>query len=322
MWKIVVAPPVKGEQLERFFNIIKESCKGLDCELIPSNENEVLAEQIADADIVVGNIQPKLLPFANKLSLFHLTSAGADDYMKPGTVPEETTICNCAGGYGTSVSEWMLAATFAIIRHFDKYYANQMKQLWLQAGKIISIEGSTVLVLGVGDIGGRYARAVKALGAHVIGIRKKETAKPEWLDEQYTADKLADVIGRADIIAMVMPGGAQTEHLLDEAMLARCKQGVYIINAGRGNAIDAVALKAALASGKVGGVALDVTESEPLPKDDELWTMENVIITPHIAGWFYLERTLDNVANICAENIAHWLKGEPLTHIVDRKAGY
>jgi len=323
MKKIVVAPPVTGEQFEKFFNIVKEKCKGLNCELIPSNEKKVMAEQLADADAVIGSISLKLLPFAKRLSLLQLTSAGADAYVKPGAVPEEIVICNCAGAYGTTVSEWMLAATFALIRHFDKYHANQMKRLWLyEEGKIISIEGSTVVVLGVGDIGGRYARAVKALGAHVIGLRKTNAAKPDYLEEQYTIDKLPEVIGRADIVAMVLPGGNLTEHIIDEEMLARCHDGVYFINAGRGNAIDSVALKAALASGKVAGAALDVTEPEPLPKDDELWTMENVIITPHIAGWFYLERTLDNVAGICAENIVRWIKGEPLTHIVNRQTGY
>lgn len=322
MRKVVVAPPMKNEEFDKFFDIVKAKCEGLDCELIPSNEKTVTAEQIAEADAVIGSISPKLLPLAKKLSLLQLTSAGADAFVKPGVVNPTAQICNCAGAFGTAVSEWMLAATLATIRHFDRYHTNQLNAEWKHEGKIISIEGSTIAVLGLGDIGGRYAHAVKAMGAYVIGFRKKEIAKPEYLDEQYTIEKLPKIIDRADIVAMVLPGGVQTEHIIDEAMFARCKDGVYFINAGRGNAIEPNALKAALKSGKVGGVALDVTEPEPLPKDDELWTMENVIITPHIAGWFYLEKTLDNVANICAENIAHWLKEEPLTHIVNRSAGY
>jgi len=322
MKKVIVAPLMEGEQLDKFFNIVKAKCEGLDCELIPSNEKTVAAEQVAEADAIIGSISPKLLPLAKKLSLLQLTSAGADAFVKPGIVNPKAQICNCAGAYGTTVSEWMLAATFAIIRHFDRYYTNQLNAEWKHEGKIISIEGSTVLVLGLGDIGGRYARAVKAMGAYVIGLRKKDVAKPEYLDEQYTIEKLPDVIGRADIVAMVLPGGVHTEHIIDEAMFARCKDGVYFINAGRGSAIEPKALKAALKSGKVGGVALDVTEPEPLPKDDELWTMKNVIITPHIAGMFYLEKTLDNVANICADNIVKWLKGEALTHIVSRELGY
>lgn len=322
MRKVVVALPVTGKEYDKFFGIVKEKCMGLDCELIPSNERTVLEAEVAEADAIIGNISPNLLPLAKNLSLLQLTSAGADAYVKHGIVRDEATICNCAGAFGTTVSEWMVAATFAIIRHFDKYYANQMKSVWKHEGKIISIEDSTVLVLGLGDIGGRYARAVKALGAHVIGLRKNYAPKAEYLDEQYTIEKLPEVIGRADIVAMVLPGGVQTEHIIDAAMLDRCKKGVYFVNAGRGNAIEPAALKVALKSGRVGGAALDVTEPEPLPQDDELWTMENVIITPHIAGWFYLERTLDNVANICAENIARWLKEEPLTHIVSRRAGY
>lgn len=322
MKRVIVAPPIKDDGNEKFYKIVTEKCKGLDCEFIQSCQKDVSEKDIADADAVIGSISPKLLPYAKKLQLLQLTSAGADAYVKRGVLAEEVLLCNCAGAYGVSVSEWMLAATFAIIRHFEQYHANQMNSVWKTGEKIISVDGSTILLLGLGDIGGRYARAVKALGAYVIGFRRTETEKPEYLDEQYTIEKLPEVISRADIVAMVLPGGTQTEHIIDEKMFARCKDGVYFINAGRGNAIDPAALKTALASGKVGGVALDVTESEPLPKEDALWTMKNVIITPHIAGWFYLERTIENVANICAENIAHWAKGEPMSHIVNRKAGY
>lgn len=322
MKKILIAPPLKGEQLQEFAKRIKEKCASFDCEFMMSTEDCVLEEQVAQADAIIGAISPKKLAYAKNLELLQLTSAGADLFVKPGVIGENVKLCNCAGAYGTTVAEWMLAATFAIIRHFDSYLANQRAREWKQLGKIISIEDSTILVLGLGDIGGRYAKAVKAMGAHVIGLRRTDKAKPEYLDEQYTIDKLPEVMGRADIVAMVLPGGKDTEHIIDAKIIERCKQGVYFVNAGRGSAIDPQALKDGLKSGKIGGAALDVTEPEPLPKEDELWTMPNVIITPHIAGYFFLETTFDNVAEIAANNIAHWLKGEPVDHVVDRKAGY
>ena len=322
MKKILIAPPLKGERLELFAQRVKEKCAGFDCEFMMNTEGCVLEEQAAQADAIIGAISPKKLAYAKNLELLQLTSAGADLFVKPGVIGENVKLCNCAGAYGTTVAEWMLAATFAIIRHFDAYLANQRAREWKQLGNIISIEDSTILVLGVGDIGSRYAKAVKAMGAHVIGLRRTDKEKPEYLDEQYTIDRLPELICRADIIAMVLPSGKETEHIIDAEMIERCKQGVYFINAGRGSAIDPQALKQGLKNGRIGGAALDVTEPEPLPEKDELWTMPNVIITPHIAGYFFLEKTFDNVAEISANNIAHWLKGEPLEHIVNRKAGY
>lgn len=322
MKKILIAPPIKGERLECFANRIKAMCEGFDCEFTVNQERAVLPEQASEANMIIGAVPPKSLANADKLELLQLTSAGADLYVKPGVIGENVMLCNCAGAYGTSVSEWMLAATFSLIRHLDGYMKHQLERSWSPCGKIISIEDSTILVLGLGDIGGRYAKAVKAMGAHVIGLRKTDKDKPDYLDEQYTIDKLPEIIGRADIVAMVLPGGKQTEHIIDEKMLNLCKDGVYFINAGRGNAIDPVALKQALKSGKIGGVGLDVTEPEPLPEDDELWTMDNVVITPHIAGMFYLEKTFENVIEICGNNAVRWLKGEAVDHIVNREAGY
>ena len=100
-------------------------------------------------------------------------------------------------------------------------------------GNIISVEGSTILVLGLGDIGGDYARKVHALGAHVIGVRRTNRNKPDYLDEQHTMDDLDMLLGRADIVAMVLPGGSATNHIMDERRLRLMKKGAYLINVGR-----------------------------------------------------------------------------------------
>ena len=100
----------------------------------------------------------------------------------------------------------MLGLTFDLIRRLNQYHANQAEHVWKAMGNIISVEGSTILVLGLGDIGGDYARKVHALGAHVIGVRRTNRNKPDYLDEQHTMDDLDTLLGRADIVAMVLPG--------------------------------------------------------------------------------------------------------------------
>ena len=173
-------------------------------------------------------------------------------------------------------------------------------------------------MLGLGDIGGRYAKKMKALGAYVIGFRKTDKEKPEYVDEQYTLDRLPEMIGRGDLVAMILPATKETENLMNEEMLNRMKMGSYLINAGRGNAVDLAALRKALDEGRIAGAALDVTSPEPLPSDDPLWKYENVLITPHIAGNLWLRQTVVNVIRIAGNNLTRYLNGEPLDHVVKR----
>ena len=121
---------------------------------------------------------------------------------------------------------------------------------------------------------------------------------------------------------MVLPGNDSTRHIINAARLNKMKRGAYLINVGRGNAIELEALKAALKNGQLGGAALDVTEPEPLPVDDELWDLENVIITPHIAGHMFLEESCEIIIEIAGDNLRRWLNNEPLTNVVNRDLGY
>lgn len=276
----------------------------------------------ARANVIIGNIAPKFLESAKELEWLQLNFAGADAYTKPGVLPEKTVLTNATGAYGLAVSEHMLALVFDLIRRFNQYHANQTAHQWKSMGNIISVEGSTVLILGLGDIGGDFARKMKALGAYTIGVRRTRREKPEYLDEQYTMEELDSLLGRADIVAMVLPGGPATNHLMDERRLRLMKQGAYLINVGRGNAIDPKALCTVLKEGRLGGCGLDVTEPEPLPADDPLWDMGNVVITPHVAGNFFLPETLERIVRIAGDNLEAWSQGKELKNVVDFATGY
>ena len=183
------------------------------------NGSDVTAEDVKAANVIIGNVDPALVKEAKNLELFQLNSAGADQYIKPGILPEQAVLANATGAYGLAVSEHMLALTFDLIRRFNQYHANQAKHVWQSMGNITSVEGSTILVLGLGDIGGDYARKCHALGAHVIGVRRMNRNKPDYLDEQHTMDDLDELLGRADIVSMVLPGGDATNHIMDERRL-------------------------------------------------------------------------------------------------------
>ena len=284
--------------------------------------DDVTPEDVAAADAILGNCHRKALKGAQKLEWMQLPSAGANLYVGPGILPEETVLTNSSGAYGLTVSEHMVALTFAVMRRLGEYARKQQAHVWEAKGEVFPIEGSTALILGVGDIGGRYARKMQALGAYTIGIRRTEKEKPDWLDEQYTFDKLDEVLPRADIVAMVLPGSPETEHIMDERRLRLMKKNAVIVNDGRGSAIDPVALKKVLKEGHLFGAGLDVTEPEPLPADDEFWDMPNVIVTPHSGGQFLMQETYEKVVRIFGVNLHRYLNGEELKHIVDKKAGY
>ncbi len=282
----------------------------------------VTAEDVAEASALIGNLPPALIKQAGKLEWFQLNSAGANQYTVPGILKEDTVLTCASGAYGTAVGEHMLAMTFAMIRHFEQYARSQTRHSWENHGDIISVEGAVIAVLGLGDIGGFYAKAVKALGAYVIGVRRTEKEKPDYLDEQVTIDHLDEILPRADIVAMVLPGGEMTDHLMDERRLRLMKKGSYIINVGRGSAIEPDALKKVLKDGHLGGAALDVTEPEPLPAEDELWDMDNVLITPHVAGWYFLPVTFERIVKIAGTNLHAWTHGGEFIRVVDRRFGY
>lgn len=333
MINILVVLPVKQRHKDYLMRQA-QSPDSADVNFVWSSYEAVTPQLAADADVIIGNAAPDIVRKANEISKLQngghvrlkwmqLNSAGADAYTGADILDPDTQLTSSAGAYGLSVSEHMLAMTFVLVRRFDQYARQQVRHEWKQAGMVTSIEGATVLVLGLGDIGGRYARMMHALGADVIGVRRTAHAdKPEYLSEQHTIEDLDSLLPRADIVAMILPGGSATEHIMDERRLRLMKEGAYLINDGRGNAVDLQALKKVLKEGHLGGAGLDVTEPEPLPADDELWDMDRVIITPHIAGQFLLPKTFENVVQIAGENLHAFVNSGELRHRVNRRTGY
>ena len=283
---------------------------------------ELKKEDVERANVIAGNVPPAMLAGAEKLEWLQLNSAGADQYTASGILPEGTVLTNATGAYGLSVSEHMVAMTFDLIRRFNQYHRNQAAHEWKAMGNIISVEGSVVLILGTGDIGGDFARKMKALGAYTIGVRRTNKEKPDYLDEQHTLAELDSLLPRADITAMILPGGDATNHLMDERRLRLMKPGSYLINAGRGSASDPKALYTVLKEGHLGGCGLDVTEPEPLPADDPLWDLGNLFITPHVAGNFFLNETFLRIMRIVGDNLEAWCNGREMKNVVDFETGY
>ncbi|MGN0915707.1 MAG: D-2-hydroxyacid dehydrogenase [Succinivibrio sp.] len=290
--------------------------KAGDLEITFIPQNEVKALDLEDKNIIVGNVAPDLLKHAGKLEFLQLNSAGFDNYV--GKLSKDIPLCTAVGAFSPAVGEHMLAMTFTLIRHFHMYRDKQNSKDWSDLGKITSVEGSCVAVLGLGDIGRSYAKKIKALGASkVIGVRRNLNDKPDYIDELYTLDDYEKYLKDADIVANVLPSSKETVKFFDKKIFSLMKPGAYFINVGRGDAVDQSALIDAVKSGHLAGAALDVTTPEPLPKDSELWDIPEILITPHVAGWFFLNETVERIMRIASDNVRAFLNGGELTNTAE-----
>lgn len=278
--------------------------------------------KITEVQIIFGNPSPLLVSGCKSLEWLQTCSAGVDPYMAEDVIPKACVLTNATGAYGLAISEHMLAMHLSLIKRLTEYGRQQQEGLWKDLGPVSSIWGSTVLVLGLGDIGGSYSRLVKAMGAYVIGLRRKDLSPVDYADEIHLTADLDSLIPRADVIAIALPGTRDTARLMDSRRIALMKKGAILLNVGRGSVVDTNALCEALKSGAIGGAGLDVTDPEPLPKDHILWSAPGALITPHVSGGYHLNETKMRILKIFAENLERFLRGEPLRNQVDFETGY
>lgn len=284
-------------------------------------ETGVVRADVESADVILGNVSPALLSPTDKLRWMQTQSAGVDGYLS-GCLPENAVLTNATGAYGLAISEYMLAVWLELMKKLHRYRDVQHTGEWKDLGPVTSAWQSTVLVLGLGDIGSEFAKRAKAMGARVIGVRRKGTDKPDFVDELIHTDQLDAYLPEADCVAITLPGTKETKGMFGADRLAKMKDGAILLNVGRGSIVDSDALCAALQSGKLSGAGLDVTDPEPLPAEHPLWKQENAVITPHISGGFHLEETHDRIIRIMAENLRAFCAGAPLRNVVDFETGY
>lgn len=296
-----------------------------EAEIVEINQETLTQEAVDAADVVFGNIPASMMENAPKLKWLHLSSAGTDGYLH--LLHKGITLTNGTGAYNDSIAEFMLTLTGALCIGLPGYARNQQQGVWKRNGWAKTIMGSTVVVLGCGNIGTAYAKRMHDLGAYVIGVRRSACACPEGVDEMVAMADADKVLPRADIVAMVMPNTPETVGFMDARRIGLMKDGALLVNCGRGNALDADALYDALCSGKLDGAALDVTYKEPLPADDKLWSAPNLLITPHVAGgWNPGGETSPHMAQtvvqVFLKNLEAYVKGEAMPNAVDPTTGY
>lgn len=286
------------------------------------SEVDLTDDDFAETEVLIAIPSPELLPRFKKLKWLQLFSAGTNGYTEGAFFPTDVQLTNATGTYGLTISEHLLTMALVLMRRFNVYAAQQEQEIWKNAGDLQSIYGSTILVHGLGDIGGHFAQKVQALGAHVIAVKRTVYGDEKFVDEVYPESELDKVLTRVDLIATSVPGTKETYKLFDASKFALMKPTTIFLNVGRGTTVDLDALCDALNAGKLGGAGLDVTDPEPLPKGHQGWHTPNLLITPHASGGYTLPESGRRFIAILQENLQNYLEGKPLRNLVDMQTGY
>ena len=282
----------------------------------------VTQEDVDWAQVILGNVPAAMLHGSPALEWLQTNSAGVEPYIQPGALAGDTLLTNATGAYGLAIAEHMLGMLLELFKKLELYRDAQKSGAWQSQGAVKAVYGSTVLVLGMGDIGGEFAARCKALGAKVIGVRRSPRPCPEYADEVHLLEDLDSLLPQADVVAVTLPGTDATRGLMSRERLAKMKEGAVLLNVGRGFIVDTEALCDALERGHLSGAGVDVTDPEPLPPTHRLWNIPTAVVTPHISGFYHLRDTHERIVGIFLENLRHFQAGEPLRNLVDFATGY
>lgn len=294
-------------------NGIKEAAPGVDLRIV--NSKEATQEDIYWADVIFGAPKREWVAEAPRLKWLQLPTAGIDRWMG---LRSDVLLTKASGTYGIPIAEWVVATMLMLSHRLHLYRDQQRQSLWKSRWGAREILGQTVGIVGLGDIGTEVAKRCCAMGCKVYGSSRTRPASRQDLDAWMVLDEL---IPQVDFLVLAVPGTTETRGLMSAERMGLMKKGSYLINVGRGSAIDEAALADAITSEHLAGAALDVTAVEPLPADSPLWQLEQVIITPHSSG-DSPEANVDRLMQLFCTNLQRFHAGEPMINVVDRALGY
>jgi phosphoglycerate dehydrogenase-like enzyme len=276
---------------------------------------EKLDDRVGEADVLVisGLWHDGLLGRAGKLRFIQAIGAGTDQFPLDELKKRGIRLASARGVNYRAVAEHAMALILALSRRLPEARDNQAKRVW--RGMIADLSrredelgGKMILVVGLGQIGGRVAQLAKAFDMRVVGLRRNPSAGRGAADAVHVMGEFKSLLPEADFVALTCPLTKETENLVDAEALARMKASAYLVNVARGRVVDEAALVEALAARRIAGAGIDVTVEEPLAPNSPLWGMEHVLLTPHTAG--ETRRYEDNVIEILHDNLGRLRRGE------------
>ena len=255
-----------------------------------------------------------------RLRWIHATSAGAGEQVRKAALPAEAlkrvAITTSSGVHAVPLAEYAIVGLLAVAKELPRFVEEQRAKAWPEVRRPLrELDGQTLFLVGLGDIGRETARLGKALGMRTVGFRRTQGPPPEWVDEVHGPERLAELAGRADAMVVSLPLTEQTAGLIDRATIDRLPASCIFVNVGRGGVVDEPALIDALRERRIAGAVLDVFATEPLPEDSPLWTLPNVLVTPHAAALSAREN--ERIVQLFVDNLRRYLDGRPLRNVVE-----
>jgi phosphoglycerate dehydrogenase-like enzyme len=283
-------------------------------------------DDVSQAEVLYrgGGMMPpglrRLLPLMPNLRWVHSMGAGMDGDLTPEIKNGDIQLSRTRGLHCISVSEWVLMQILAVSKRLPELVLAQHRHEWSKVEVPASLMGRTVGIVGYGEIGQAVAARAKGFGFRLAGTRRRALPAPE-LDALYPADQLDRLLAESDYVVILTPLTAETRGLIGAAQLKMMKRTAWLINVARGPVVVEADLIAALEDGTIAGAALDVFDKEPLPSDNPLWGLPNVLLSPHTSGINYPRMNDETMAQFL-DNLGRYLRGEPLKNLVDKQAGY
>jgi phosphoglycerate dehydrogenase-like enzyme len=295
-------------------------------EIVPVESGAQAAVEAADAQALLGFCSEEILSQAPDLHWIQVYSSGVDRcVVHPGLHRGDKVLTNAQRIASPALAEHAIALMMALVRGLDRYHANQLEGEWkrdigMEGGDFMELEGRTVLVIGLGGIGTQTARRAHGLGMRVTATRGSRREGPDYVDYVGLADEAMTLAREADVVINSAPLTDRTRGMFDAAFFDAMKPTAYFVSVGRGASTVTDDLVAALQAGRIAGAGLDVTDPEPLPRGHPLWTTPRVIISPHTGG--RSDRGRDRLFLLVRENLRRYVAGEPLYSVVDIEQGY
>jgi phosphoglycerate dehydrogenase-like enzyme len=320
--KVLCTFPFDEEALKK----IREAAQG---EVVIATRDEELAAHAEDVEVICGFWLPKnIRQLARRLRWLQFAGAGVDGLRDTGLLdPASGVIVTTASGiHASTIGEYVFGSMIMFNRSWPELVRLQDRHIWGNTAwyhlRTLELCGQTLGIIGVGHIGRYVARLGRAFGMRVLGVRRSARGgeQDQEVERYYAFSQLREMLPLCDYVVIATPLTPETERLIGEPELRAMRRTAYLVNVARGRVIDEQALIRALREGWIAGAGLDVTEMEPLPQDSPLYSLPNVILTPHISGEsvHYGAR----LASLFAENLQRYRRGEPLRNRYDPQRGY
>lgn len=313
--KILVYFPFTPEQIAG----LREVAGGH--EVLHAQSEEEAARHAPEATALLGHFPPAVFAAARDLRWIQSFSAGMDNFLYPAVIDSDVTVTNMAGIYASQGAEHAWALLLALARGIPQFVRAQDRREWRRA-QMTELTGGTLGIIGMGGFGREMAGRAAGYEMTVIAVDPLATEAPPAVAElkKPTREALHRLLSRSDAVMLACPKIPETTGLIGREEFAVMKPGAYLVGVTRGGIVDEEALAEALRSGHLAGAGLDVFAQEPLPPESPLWGLENLIITPHVAG--VSQRRPQRTYEFFRENLRRYVAGEPLLNVVDKRRGF